>query len=157
MTTRGLIVVGLLSGMAATACGSSAPAAPAPVFQSTATIPDAFNIAGNWSGTIQSNNLPTRTITMTIVQTSSCVDGAWKDAAGQWTGAISGWATTDSFSGQISFERTADGGGTCSAVGNAEGAIGNDGIHWTVDAFTSSGACAGDLPQSTVITLQHQS
>jgi hypothetical protein len=39
---------------------------------------------------------------MTIVQTSSCVDGAWKDAAGQWTGAISGSASDVSFSGQIS-------------------------------------------------------
>lgn len=91
---------------------------------------------------------------MTIVQTSSCVDGAWKDGTGQWTGAISGNATATSFSGQVSFERTADGGGACMAVANIQGPIGTAGIQWTAGAFTATAACDGDLPQSTVISLQ---
>jgi hypothetical protein len=113
-----------------------------------------FNIAGNWSGTFASSNLPTRTIVMTIVQASSCVDGAWKDPSGQWTGAISGLADANTFSGQISFVRTAGGGGACGAVANVQGSIGTDGIHWTATTFTATQGCAGDLPQSTVITLQ---
>jgi hypothetical protein len=93
---------------------------------------------------------------MTIVQSSVCVDGAWKDSSGQWSGAISGFATADSFSGQFSFQRTADGGGKCTAVGLAEGPVGDDGIALTVANFSASGACDGDLPQGTTIRLQRQ-
>lgn len=142
----------LLCGIAVSGCSSAAPTPSQPTFVAPPGPPP-FNIAGNWSGTFQSNNLPTRTITMTIVQTVSCVDGAWKDAAGQWSGAISGSATADSFSGQISFERTTDGGGACEAVGSIQGPIGSDGIHWTVGPFTATGSCAGALPESTVIVL----
>jgi hypothetical protein len=140
--------------MAASGCSSAAPAAPIPPAFTAPTGPPPFNIAGNWGGSFQTSNLPTRTITMTIVQGLSCVDGGWKDAAGQWSGAISGLATDTSFSGQISFERTADGGGACRATANVDGPIGTDGIHWTVGSFTAVSACNGDLPQSTVITLQ---
>jgi hypothetical protein len=113
-------------------------------------------MAGTWSGTFQTSNLATRTITMTIVQSASCVDGAWKDSAGQWSGAISGLATADSFSGQLSFERTADGGGKCAAVGFAEGPVGDDGIGLKVASFSPSGSCDGDLPLGTTIKLQRQ-
>ena len=92
---------------------------------------------------------------MTIVQTTSCVDGVWQDSTGQWTGAISGLAGATNFSGAISYERSADGGGKCMAVASVQGTIGDDGIHWTVGSFTPTAACTGDLPQSTVITLQH--
>jgi hypothetical protein len=142
----------VLCALATSGC-SSASAAPAPPVFTAPSGPTPFNIAGNWSGTFQSNNLPARPITMTIVQTSSCVDGAWKDAAGQWTGAISGSATDVSFSGQISFERTADAGGACMATATVSGSIGRDGIHWTAGTFTRTAACSGDLPQSPVILV----
>jgi hypothetical protein len=58
------------------------------------------------------------------------------------------------FSGQISFQRTGDGGGACSAVGTAQGPIGTDGIHWTVDTLSPTASCSGALPQSIVIVLQ---
>jgi hypothetical protein len=93
---------------------------------------------------------------MTIVQSSTCVDGAWKDSSSQWSGAISGFATADSFSGQFSYERTTDGGGKCTAVGLAEGPIGDDGIGLKVASFSASGSCDGDLPQGTTIKLQRQ-
>lgn len=142
----------MLCGIAVIGCSSAAQAPTQPTFTAPAG-PAPFNIAGNWSGSFQSSNFPTRTITMTIVQTSSCVDGAWTDGTSQWTGAISGNATVNSFSGQISFERTADGGGACMAVANIQGPIGTGGIQWTAGAFTATAACNGDLPQSAVITL----
>jgi hypothetical protein len=154
MTRIQLAAVFTLCGMAASGCSSAAPAAPIPPAFTAPTGPPPFNIAGNWGGSFQTSNLGTRTITMTIVQSLSCVDGAWKDAAGQWSGAISGLATDVSFNGLISFERTADGGGACTASGTVAGPIGADGIHWKVGSFTASASCNGDLPQATVITLQ---
>ncbi len=152
MRAMRLILAAIAIGVIASGCSSvkttESPMAPSP------TAPTPFNIAGTWSGTFASSNLSTRTIVMTIVQASSCVDGAWKDASGQWTGAISGLASADAFSGQISFQRTADGGGKCGAVANVQGSIGTDGIHWTATTFTPTQACDGDLPQSTAITLQ---
>jgi hypothetical protein len=154
---KGFGAVGVLSGLLTTGCGSSnSPSTTPGVFQPTTPTSPVFNIAGNWSGTFRTSNLPTRTITMTIVQSSSCVDGAWKDSAGQWSGAISGFATADSFSGQFSFERTADGGGKCTAVGLAEGPIGDNGIGLKVATFSTSGSCDGELPEGTTITLQRQ-
>jgi uncharacterized protein YceK len=151
-----IILAAIAIGVTASGCSSgTTPQSPtAPSTSTPAPAPMPFNIAGNWSGTFASSNLPTRTIVMTIVQASSCVDGAWKDASGQWTGAISGLADAVSFSGQISFQRTAGGGGACGAVANVQGSIGTDGIHWTATTFTPTQSCTGDLPQSTVITLQ---
>lgn len=154
---RAVLVGGVLAPLTATACGSSITTPTTPgVFRPTTPTAPPFSMAGNWSGTYQTSNLATRTITMTIVQSSSCVDGAWKDSTGQWTGAISGFATADSFSGQFSFERTADGGGKCTAVGLAEGPIGDDGIGLKVASLSASGSCDGDLPQGTTIKLQRQ-
>jgi hypothetical protein len=145
-----------LSSALSTRCGSSTTTATTPGVVPTTPTPSVFNIAGNWTGTFQTTNLPTRNITMTIVQASSCVDGAWKDTARQWSGGISGFATADSFSGQFSFERTADGGGKCTAVGFAEGPIGDAGIGLKVASFSAPEGCDGDLPQGTTIKLQRQ-
>jgi uncharacterized protein YceK len=149
-----MILAAIAIGVTVSGC-SSVTTTESPMAPSTTTpAPTPFDIAGNWTGTFASSNLPTRTITMTIVQASSCVDGAWKDASGQWTGAISGLAGADVFSGQISFQRKADGGGACGAVANVQGSIGTDGIHWTTTDFTATQSCNGDLPQATAITLQ---
>src|SRR5215471_3904626 len=97
-----LVVVALAS-----ACGSSrSPTTPSG--NGTGSV---VNIAGVWTGTLESSNFPTRTVTLTVVQSGSCVDGAWSSSSSDWTGAISGFAGADSFSGQISFERSADAGG----------------------------------------------
>ena len=73
-------------------------------------------MAGRWRGTIQSANFPPRAITLVAVQLFDCVDGAWQSDDGEWTGAISGLATTNSFSGQVSIERN-DSRGRCGGFG----------------------------------------
>jgi hypothetical protein len=159
MRTRVWLLAAVPIAVALLGCGSSTPttpstaASPTPVSPPTPSpFPD---INGNWTGTFQSTNLPARTIAVTIVQQSGfCIDGAWKDASSQWTGAISGIATSESFSGQMSFERTADGGGKCTAYANVEGPIDAGSIHWKAGAFTMYGSCDGDLPQSVIVTLQ---
>jgi hypothetical protein len=111
------------------------------------------NIAGNWSGTLESENFPRRTITMMVVQGGSCVDGAWTAAGSDWKGAISGYAGSDSYSGQISVEAVTDTGERCSGVGNASGEVGADTLRWTSPGFSAVGQCSGTLPKSVVITL----
>jgi hypothetical protein len=91
-----------------------------------------------------------------VSQGGNCVDGAWTSSTSDWTGAISGYAGTDSFAGQISFERLADGGGKCIAAGDIAGPVGSSMLRWTGTGLTAVGQCSGDLPQSLVITLQRQ-
>jgi hypothetical protein len=93
---------------------------------------------------------------MVVVQFADCVDGSWRSSPG-WTGAISGFASTDSFSGQISFERPSVGGdGGCLAIGTVAGPVGSETLTWTVAGLTAVGQCAGELPRSMVLTMRRQ-
>jgi len=115
------------------------------------------NLAGTWTGTIESANFPARAITLIVVQSFNCVDGEWRDATGDWKGAISGLAAADSFSGQISLERTANGGGKCQAASSVTGPAGGDSFRWTADPLTApAGSCTGDLPQAFTLSVRRQ-
>jgi hypothetical protein len=131
---------------ASSACGSST-ASPTP--GATGIFAD---FSGTWTGTFESANFPTRTITFTVVQTGNCVDGAWISSTSDWHGAISGVATADSFSGFLSFERSASGGGQCNATASVSTFVGPT-LHFTADSMTAVGSCAGDLPRPVTITL----
>src|SRR5690349_3243335 len=92
-----------LSWSAAGGCGSNgaspSPSNP-PSSQPPATQDPIPAIAGEWIGTFESPNLPARAISFTMVQSAGyCIDGAWKDTTNQWTGALSGVATSTEFSG----------------------------------------------------------
>jgi hypothetical protein len=113
-------------------------------------------IAGTWTGTLESSNFPPQPVTMVVVQADSCVDGTYANASNDWKGAISGFASTDSFSGQISFERTADGGGRCQAAGNISGAVEGDAFRWKAGALNAAGTCNGGLPQDVILSLRRQ-
>jgi hypothetical protein len=130
-----------------TACGSSMSAPSA----ATPTGPFA-DFAGTWTGTFETANFPTRTITLTVVQTGNCVDGAWISSTSDWHGAISGLATADAFSGFLSFERSASSGGACNATAAIGSAAGNT-LRFTADALGAVGACDGGLPRGVVVTL----
>ena len=146
----GAIGSALVIAVAAFGCSSSSPSTP-----SAAPPPGpVVNIAGTWSGTLESDNLPTRTITMTVVQGGSCVDGAWTTGGSEWTGAISGYAGADSFSGQISIEAVTDGGARCTGVTDTSGPVGTDTLRWTSTGFTAAGSCSGALPETIVLSLQ---
>jgi hypothetical protein len=137
-----------LAGVGA-ACGSSTsspstgPSAPGGPFA---------DLSGTWTGTFESANFSARAITLTVVQTGNCVDGAWITSSSDWHGAISGLATADSFSGFLSFERSASGGGQCNGTAAITGPAGST-LRFTADSMTAVGACAGDLPRTIVLTL----
>ena len=125
-----LLVCGLIV-MSAAGCTASSvlPASPSPTAPTPAPTPApsgaVANIAGNWIGTFESANLGTQTISMLVVQFDNCVDGSWKSTTNDWTGAISGFAGKDSYTGQVSLERSASSPeGACSAIGTISGEVG---------------------------------
>jgi hypothetical protein len=145
----GFWVIAAAIGVGQSGCGSSVstPTLPPP-----AAGPFA-DISGKWTGTIESSNLPTRTITLTASQTGTCVDGGW--VGSNWSGAISGFADATSYSGQMSFERMDDG-GQCTAIATVSGPVGSKSLRWTGTGFMAIGSCAGELPQAVIVTLQRQ-
>ncbi len=140
-------------------CGGSVPTIDAVTPGTTPVAPPTpvANIAGTWTGTVEGDNFPPHPVTLVVVQNDSCVDGEWKDATSDWKGAISGLATADSFSGQISFERTDNGGGKCQAGASISGPIQGDTFRWTGGATTTIGTCNGGAPQNLVLSVHRQS
>ena len=126
---------------------------PAAVASPTLPSGPFADLSGMWSGTFESANFPTRAITVTAVQSLNCVDGGWVSSSGDWKGAISGFATADAFSGFISLERSASGGGACAATAAASGPASQSALQLTASSLTAVGSCAGDLPTSVVVTL----
>ena len=161
---RRLLVCALLA-VAASSCGgsgsSSPPVSPTPTSPTPAPPPPApgaiVNLAGNWVGTFESANHRTQSITMLVVQFDNCVDGSWRSTSGDWSGAISGFAGRDFYTGQISLERPASSpDGACQAIGNVTGEAGSTTLRWTGTGLTATRPCAGELPQSIVITMRRQ-
>jgi hypothetical protein len=146
--SRTLLLGAVLLGCAGGACGSSTTA---PVI-ATPSGPVA-NLAGSWTGTFESANFPTRPVSMVVVQTTNCVDGAWITADSNWHGAISGLASIDALPGFVSFERTSGGGGACDATSAINATITANTLRLTAETLTPVGACSGDLPRQIVMTL----
>lgn len=151
--TRASLAVQLAVSLLLTAgCSTSSTS----ITPSTAnTNVNAINMAGSWSGTLESANLPTQNITAIIVQGGTCVDGAWASSTSDWNGAISGYAGEASYSGQFSFDR-ADGNSRCTASGTVSGSVTADTITWTGTGLTAVSPCRDPLPQSIVITLRRR-
>jgi len=108
---------------------------------------------GTWVGTLESPD-GVQQITMTVVQFSNCVDGTWRSASQDARGALSGFAAKDSYTGLLSFEL-----GSCLGVVEVTGSVGADTLRLTggpVTKSAGSGACAGPLPQSVVLSLRRQ-
>jgi hypothetical protein len=137
------LAIVLLAALAS-ACGSSASSSPTSLYA---------DFSGSWTGTFESANFPSRTITVSVVQTTNCVDGAWITSTSDWHGAISGFATVDSLAGNISYERSASGGGQCDATAPMTVSVGPGTLHLTASAFTPVGTCTGDLPRQVVVNL----
>lgn len=122
------------------------PAPPAPV------PPTVANLAGTWSGTLESSNFSTRVISLEAFQSAgNCVDGAWATEPREWAGAISGFTSVGSFSGSISFE----GPSGCGGAGTISGDVSVDTLTWTSTGF-SAGNCPQGTPQSVVVKLRRQ-
>jgi hypothetical protein len=142
----------LTSALLCAGCGgSSATPAPAP---GPPTPTNAVNLSGSWTGTMESANFPSRTITMDVAQSADCVDGSWSTVPAGWDGGISGYADTASYSGLMSIELVGTDGGKCSGTTQISGDASTSAITWKSTGFTSYvGTCAGGLPQSVVVTL----
>jgi len=136
-------------------CGGPYATPPAQTPSAPTTPTDVADVRGKWTGTVQGTNLSAQSVTMDVVQTADCVDGAWNTDADQWAGAISGYAAKGSFSGLMTFERVA-GGPRCTAYGNVAGEVTGTSLRWTsIDALT--GDCPADtLPQAVVLTMHRQ-
>lgn len=143
--------------IAALGCGSSNTSAPTPSAPTAPSAPpgeSVVDLAGGWAGTMETENLGVRTISMVVVQFANCVDGSWKSTDGEWSGAVSGFAAKDSFSGFMSFERRS--GGSCVATGSVAGGVEPGTLRWTSSGATPLGSCTGELPRSIVIALRRQ-
>ena len=150
-------VVGLLlSTLACSSGGSSEPSQSGHVNPTAPTsVPaDIVNMNGTWVGTVESPDRDVQQVTMTVVQSSNCVDGTYRSAAQDLRGAISGYATKDSFSGLFSFEQ-----GSCLGIVDVSGRVAADVLQLTggpVRPSVASGACPTPLPQSITLSLRRQ-
>jgi len=98
-------------------------------------------VDGNWVGTLQGGNLPTRNIAARFIQASpDCVDGSWNtnppDA--RWVGAISVFAYPGTLDGFMSFEMPGTGSKQCTGVGNLTGSATDTeaNLTWTITSYT---------------------
>ncbi len=150
-------------------CGSSSPSAqpvaqptpqpaPAPAPQPAPSPVPApplggyANVAGRWRGTLESANFPPRNITLIAVQLFDCIDGAWQSDDGEWTGGISGLATTSTYAGQISIERN-DSRGRCAGLGTVAGSVEAAALSLGGTGFEPRAGCVGELPQGVTLLL----
>ena len=111
-------------------------------------------MAGTWSGTMRMSGSAARTVSMLIVQTLDCVDGAYRTEASEWLGAISGYATSASFNGVLSFQRGDESQGKCSGSGVSDAAFDGDTLTITASGFI--GTCPEGFPESVTLTLRRQ-
>jgi hypothetical protein len=141
-----LVVGALLNG----SCGSSfTNTTPAPGPTQPSDVP---NLAGSWTGTLESAAFATREISAQIVQTGvDCVDGAWRTTAPELNGAISGFAkSASSFDGFVSVEGSPSGSGLCPGVVHVTGSATATGIKWT---WVNDGNCPGGIQQTVTFKL----
>jgi hypothetical protein len=140
-----------VSAMLNVGCGGGNPPPPTPS-PTQPTDPSVPNLAGAWTGTIESSAFATRDISAQMVQSGvDCVDGAWRTVASEWNGAISGFAqSSSSFNGFVSVEGSANGSGLCLGVFRVSGSATNTGIKWT---WVNDGNCAGGIAQTVTFKL----
>jgi hypothetical protein len=132
----------------------STPTVHIPTSPTTPTEP-VVNVAGNWVGTLEYANGISQPISMVVTQFGNCVDGSWRSADGDLSGAISGFALKDSWEGQISIDRRSGGG--CLSAGNVAGEVGSSTLRWTGSRAAPIAPCAsGGIYQDIVITMRRQ-
>jgi hypothetical protein len=108
-------------------------------------------VAGNWTGNLQSSNFPTIAITLQLSQTSGTVTGTWASAATDWNGTVSGTATATNFTSTFTISAPSTGTGRCDGTATVSGAAGGATLTWTSPGFT--GSCTGE-PLNLTWSLQ---
>jgi hypothetical protein len=114
--------------------------------------PTIANVAGNWTGSLESSSFGSRTISAVLTQTGvDCVDGGWRTEGTEMNGAISGFAQPNhTFSGFVSVEGSPGATGLCLGVFTATGSAAPTGIKWT---WVNPGNCAGGVQQTVTFKL----
>lgn len=123
-----MIVLGL------TACGGN-PNSPSNFAQ----------IAGSWTGNLQSSNWNAAAINVFLSQSTDAVTGTWASSAFDWNGTLSGTVSKTSFTGTftISAPNALGIGARCTGTASVSGAASSSGktLAWTSPGFT--GTCTG--------------
>jgi len=141
-----LAAAAITAAVAAGCTSASMPAtAPAPP-------PGSYpQLAGRWTGTLESTQFDTRPVTMLLSQSADCVDGAWQTTTSpDWQGAVSGFARPGSFAGFLIFNGDLAGSGLCAALGNISGETTDNSITWKI---SMSGDCPGGVSQTVTFRL----
>ena len=144
-------LVGALAICFVQSCGYKG--APAPTAPPAPADPTIANVAGAWTGSLESSAFASRPISATLTQIGvDCVDGGWRTDGSEISGAISGFAQPNfSFSGFLSVEGSPGQTGLCPGVVRVTGSASPNGIKWT---WVNDGNCAGGVEQTVTFKLQ---
>lgn len=134
------------------ACGGS-PTTPTVV---TPPTPKPANVAGNWSGTLESTSYVPLAVVVTMNQTSTAVTGTWAASTGTsgLAGNISGTVDATSFTGTItlSINQTTGCSGSFSGPANTSAPT----LSWAGAGFTGNCNLSNGNPVSPRFVLQRR-
>lgn len=140
-----------LAFVVVSACGggSRTPIAPTP--------PPPANIAGGWSGTLESSNFGIHSVLAQFTQTSATVTGTWASMTlgGGSSGNFTGTTDVSSFTGIMTLSAPSTAGGVCTGTASIAGPASSSlaTLRWTSVGFT--GTCTG-MPLNVVLALQRR-
>jgi hypothetical protein len=141
------VLLALVIVVTAACGGSKSPTQP--------PTPQIVNVAGNWTGNMESSNYATVAIELQFTQSAGTVTGTWATGSGAWNGSVSGTASTSNFTGLFTINAVGVGGAACSGTASVSGALTQtpQTIKWTSPGFT--GNCTG-MPLTLTWNLQRK-
>ena len=143
----------VLFAVCLTGCGggSSSPTAPSPP-----PPPPPANVAGQWSGTLESTNYVPLAVFVTLNQTSTTVSGTWAASTGSSgiAGNITGTVDTSSFTGTMTLSLNQSAG--CSGSFSGPAATASSTLTWSSAGFTGNCNLNAGNPISPRFVLQRR-
>lgn len=147
--TRNLtsVLFGVLALLLASCGGGNSPT-PAPT-------PQPAQIAGNWTGNLESSNFASVAVNVQFTQAGDAVNGTWASTGVDWNGTITGTTTPTNFSGSFSISAPGNQGGRCTGTASVSGGASTSitTLAWTGPGFT--GSCTG-MPLNLRWNLQRR-
>lgn len=140
----------LALALVVSACGSKSPTAPPPP-----PPPQPAQVAGLWTGNLESSNWNTVAVELQLTQAGTAVNGTWASSTVDWNGTITGTVTPDSFSGSftMSAPNALNVGPRCTGNASVSGPAGGNTFRWTGPGFT--GSCTG-MPTGFALNMQRR-
>lgn len=142
----GLMLVAIAAGCGG---GSSSPTAPTPP-----PPPPPVQVAGQWSGTMETSNYIALPVFVTLSQSGATVTGTWASQTGSAAiaGNISGTVDQSTFTGTITYSINQTAGCSGSFSGSSTTAT----LNWSSAGFTGNCNLAGGNPLSPRFVLQRR-